>query len=350
MLLTYGDENYLIDTGYAHTYAALKTALEQFQVERLNGVFLTHCHQDHQGGLKALAESGIQVDAWYAAKIYYHVDGGIHAAVQAAAIRGEKVTWLEAGETIPVGSDASFAVLGPIRVDEENENNNSLVMRFSSPAGSILLSGDMKKDETDSILAAGGFTSCDLFKVGHHGDNKSATKDMLRIVKPKAAVIMTDSREEADTPAPSLLSNLADLGCAVYVTQNAHDAFLFTLRGGEIISVLDVEWDHVPSRTEGLQISIDLDNDTLSVVNTGKMDVQLENCILYSSKGDETLIIPSMDLKAGKTFVIGTRKSEGQIDCFWDTKRVWNRTKLDTAILYDAYGRILAVTNNGMPE
>ena len=99
-----------------------------------------------------------------------------------------------------------------------------------------------------------------------------------------------------------------------------------------------------------MQISIDLDNDTLSVVNTGKMDVQLENCILYSSKGDETLIIPSMDLKAGKTFVIGTRKSEGQIDCFWDTKRVWNRTKLDTAILYDAYGRILAVTNNGMPE
>ena len=47
MLLMYGNANYLIDTGYEQTWPALETALSQYGVTWLNGVFLTHCHEDH---------------------------------------------------------------------------------------------------------------------------------------------------------------------------------------------------------------------------------------------------------------------------------------------------------------
>ena len=70
MLLLYQNEAYLIDTGYEQNGPALEAMLRQYGVSRLNGVFLTHCHEDHLGGLMKLAKSDITVDAWYAARIY----------------------------------------------------------------------------------------------------------------------------------------------------------------------------------------------------------------------------------------------------------------------------------------
>ena len=65
MLLLYGNTNWLIDTGYEVTYNALKTALDEYQIDHLDGVFLTHCHEDHDGGLMPLAQSNIPVNARY---------------------------------------------------------------------------------------------------------------------------------------------------------------------------------------------------------------------------------------------------------------------------------------------
>lgn len=349
MLLTYKNAYYLIDAGYVQTFPALQTALAQYGIERLDGVFLTHCHDDHQGGLLPLAKSDIQVDAWYAANIYFDLDGSIHAAVEAASLRGQKVNWLKSGDTIPVGEDASFTVLGPISRNEENENNNSLVMRFSSPAGSILLTGDMKKEEIDEINDAGLFSSCDLLKVSHHGDNQSSHKKMLKAVKPQAAVIMTDSREETDTPAASLLKKLDSIDCDAYVTQNAHDAYLFTLKNGKV-TVQDIEWKNVPKRVEEMKLTIDLSRDTLTIENQTGAAVRLQGCVLFSSKGNELFSVPDIELNAGQSYVIGTRKTKGQMDCFWDTSTVWNKSKPDNAILYDSYGRVIGCTNNGITE
>ena len=62
--------------------------------------------------------------------------------------------YLKAGDVIPVGEQGALTVLGPLTVNEENENNNSLVLRFSCPQGSILLAGDMKDDEENDLLRA----------------------------------------------------------------------------------------------------------------------------------------------------------------------------------------------------
>ncbi len=349
MLLLYGDEAYLIDTGYAQTYSALETALSQYGITHLNGVFLTHCHKDHGGGLMPLARSDIQIDAWYAASIYYDVKEGEHPAMLAAAARGEKVTWLDAGDVIPVASDASFTVLGPLSADEENENNNSLVMRFSSPQGSILFAGDMKEEEEYELLAANAFSACEILKAGHHGDNNATTKDLLRAVRPQAAVIFTSTDEEPDTPAASTLRRMENAGCTVYVSQEWHDALLLTLKDGQVRAE-DVLWDGVPLLQKSISLSIDVENDTLTITNNGGEALCLNGCVLYSSKGDDALALPDAVIQPGQAYVIGSRSTSGAMDCKWDMKRVWHQKKLDIAILYDAYGRPLARTNNGFSE
>ncbi len=349
MLLMWEDQAYLIDAGYAQTYAALETALAQNSITHLNGVFLTHCHKDHDGGLYALAMSDVQVDAWYAPAIYYALDADGHSAQIAAAVRNQEVTWLNAGDVIDAGSGCSFTVLGPLTVNEDNENNNSLVMRFASPAGSILFGGDMKEEEEYELLAANAFTACDVLKVGHHGDNKTATAAMLSVVMPKVSLIMTNSWEETDTPANSTIKRLNAVGSAVYVSQNAHDAILVTLKNGGV-TVDDVIWEGIPAAVEGLTLEMNLTNDSITIRNEGGDTVALTGYVLYSIRGDENLTLPECSLAPGDTLVIGTKTTKGTVDVKWDDKKVWHQTKRDVAILYDLYGRGVARTDNGMEE
>lgn len=350
MLLLYQNEAYLIDTGYEQNWPALETMLRQYGVTHLNGVFLTHCHEDHEGGLFALARSDTAVDAWFAPRIYYGVNENLHPAVRAAAVRNESVTWLEAGNRISVGSDGAFSVLGPLSVDVTNENNNSLVMRFFCGQGSILFAGDMKEDEEYELLQSGAFSSCDVLKVGHHGDNKATSKKMLKIVQPDVAVILTDSREEPDTPASSTLKRLDNVGCVPYISQDFSDALEITLKKGQKPTVTDVVWDNVPKRAENISLSMDAENDTLTVYNQGNEPLNLSGCMVYSTKGNELLALPDAAVAAGGQIVIGTKSTDSGADIYLSAKKVWNKKNLDRAIFYDAYGRVLACTDNGLAE
>ncbi len=348
MLLQWRDRAYLIDTGYWQTYPALETMLSQYGVDHLDGVFLTHCHKDHAGGLLPLAKSTVRVDAWYAASICCSVEENEHPALLAARERGQEVTWLNAGDKIECG-DASFTVLGPLNADPENENNNSLVMRFSSPAGSILLTGDMKTEEEEDLLAVGALSPCDVLKAGHHGDNNATGALLLSVVQPKVALILTNSQEEPDTPDASTVKRLQKAGCEIYVSQEYSDALLLTLRDGTA-TVQNVKWSGIPEAAQGLRLSIDLENDTLTVYNDSASSVTLKDCLLFSTKGDEALPLPETTLAPGAAFVIGSKSTPIQTDLVWQDKKIWHKSKRDMAILYDAWGRALARTDNGLEE
>lgn len=349
MLLQYRGKNYLIDTGYAQTYAALETMLRVMNVSSLDGVFLTHTHKDHAGGLEKLAESQIPVAAWYASEIYNDVKPEKHPLYKAAKARGEEATWLRAGDTVPLDGESGFRVLGPLSVNEDNENNNSLVLQFYSPDGDMLLAGDMKEEEEGELLAAGAFAPCAVLKVGHHGDNKATTDALLRAVRPQCAVILTASFEEPDTPAPETLARLRTAGAQVFVSQDMQDALRVTLSGGQA-AVEDVRFPGVPGRQTGLSLAIDMQDDLLTLQNFSGETVALSGCALYSSKGDDLLTLPDLTLAPGETYRVGSRATDGDFDLKWDKKRVWHETKRDLAILYDAYGRPVAWADNGKTE
>lgn len=349
MLLQYQGQNYLIDTGYTATYPALAQMLAQYSVTQLNGVLLTHCHQDHQGGLEALSKSDIGVDAWYAGVYYTGVKLKKHPIVKAATRRGQQPVWLQAGDSIPVGNDGQLTVLAPLSLNEENENNNSLVLMFSCPAGRMLLAGDMKEDEEGELIASGALQPCQVLKVGHHGGDKASSSAFLQQVQPQTALILTATPEETDTPAPALLRRLAALGCTAYVSQDFQDAMEVTLQDGHAL-VQDISWQGVPVRTREIRLAMDVADDVLTIQNTGTAAIQLTGWTVYSTKGNEQLTLPAVTLEAGESYRIGSRATENACDLKWDEKRVWHETKPDQAILYDAYGRPVAYADNGIAE
>ena len=349
LILRAGSRAYLIDAGCVQNYPALAAALDELGVEALDGVFLTHCHNDHQGGIMPLARSGMPVGAWYASSIYYNTDPQDHPIAAAAAVRGVQPVFLSSGDRIEVDEGMYFDVLGPLRTDTENENNNSLVMRFVSPCGSILLTGDMKLDEEADLIGAGLLQRSDVLKCGHHGDNKATGEALLEIVRPKIALISTSTLEEPDTPAKSTLKRLNSFGCAVYVTQDASDAWQVVMTS-DGMTVTDVVWQKIPRRVTGIVMAIDVQEDVLSLLNTGSAAVSLSGTAIASTRGNELFYPEDIILEPGVKYLIGSRTTKGQCDQILDDKRIWHKSKKDIALLYDAYGRLIAGCDNGMDE
>lgn len=350
ILQAYG-KNYMIDTGYENNYPAVNTALKELNISKLDAVFLTHTDSDHAGGLLKISLSGIDVNDWYGSKIFYEFSNEKHPLRLAAAIRGKQVSWLSAGDVIRVSEEATIAVLGPVRLSAGNENNNSLVLRFDSPDGSILLTGDMKSEEEATIISSKMLSSVDVLKVGHHGDGNATSAAFVQIIKPKLAVISTSSNEENDTPDRRVLDRLYTAGCKTCViTQDFDDAVLISLDAGKL-SVENVIWSSVPARLKCITMQMDAENDRVILYNNSGKEVSLQNSLLYAKQNDKVYKMKDINIPPYSFFIIGSSKTTGTIDYeIPGTKRIWNRNKYDVAILYDAYGRAVAAANNGLTE
>ncbi len=342
---------YLVDTGTVQSWGALRAAFSALQIEKLDGVFLTHTDKDHMGGMAMLAKSDIAVGAWYGSAMYTGVKPEKHPLPPAAAQRDMQPVWLKAGDTVEVSDASAFHVLGPITQDDENENNNSLVMALTTPHGTILLTGDMEFSEESAVLAAGSIPRSEVLKVSHHGEDDSTSPAFLRVVSPKVAVISTNSTEEPDTPHPSVLASLKRAGAQIAVTQNARGGMLVTLENGQP-TVEAVEWDNLPGVSDALRLAgIDPEQDALTITNSGKDTVSLKGWYVFSTRGEEIFFFPDNAVLApGAAVRLGSQATQGACDWRFDDKNVWHNKKKDEAVLYNPYGRAVDRIDNGLTE
>lgn len=349
LILQAEGKNYLIDTGTVQSYGAVETALQSLGITQLDGVFLTHTHKDHAGGMERLAQSAIRVDAWYAPKYSVIDKEKKHPAYLAAESRRMTVQWLSAGDKIPVSEHSSLTVIGPKSLDEKEENNNSLVMVFTSPDGNILLAGDMERAEEQELMSQGAVPACQVLKVAHHGEDDTTSPAFVKAVAPKAAVISTNSIEEPDTPAGTVLLALKNAGAQVAVTQNAKGGVLCSLNQGQV-SVEAVSFLSVPEACDPLRLtSLDTQNEILTIQNNGKAAVSMAGWYVFSSRGNEVFLFPKdAVIEPGAALTLGTLDTQAACNFVWQETNVWHNKKQDQAVLYDRWGRAVSRISNGI--
>lgn len=349
LLLLFEDKSYLIDSGYERTFPALLEMLRQYDITRLDGVILTHCDKDHYGSLMPLAKSDIDVNAWYAAAIYHDVKPGEHPMELAAAARGEQVTWLSAGDTLKLTGSASLTVLGPLTVNAENENNNSLVFSVETADGTLLFTGDMKLDEEMALLLQRVIPRADVLKVPFHGDNSACSDNFVRAVSPQLALISTSTKEEPDTPSAKVIKRLGLVDAQTLITQDFAQGVEITLKKGRA-SYTALQFS-VPDHSRHVRAAIDLNNDILTLRNSLGEAISLKGWMVYSSRGETCVYLPEdAVLPANGVYKIGTRATGSEVTLKLDMKRLWHSSRYDQAVIYDAHGSVVAVTDNGMPE
>ncbi|QUA53188.1 ComEC/Rec2 family competence protein [Aristaeella lactis] len=236
LLLRCGTSAYLIDTGTKKSADDMLAVLRGEGITRLNGVILTHTHADHVGGLKALLESGIEIENIYTSKYYVlKKEDGKHPVDKAIKKKDYEVTYLAAGDTLPLDG-GKLTVVGPLEKNEEAENCNSLVLLAEGGGGSILLTGDMEFPEEASLLDAGLIPHADVLKIANHGESDATSDALVAAVSPSLAVISTNTVDEPDTPDPRVMRLLSGAGIPVLITQDSEKGILVTLRDGEVIT------------------------------------------------------------------------------------------------------------------
>jgi competence protein ComEC len=157
--------------------------------QKLDVVALTHAHQDHIGGLKAILENFRVGTLW----IGREVESGALANLEKLAreqkisimheARGSAFAWDE------VESQFLWPEVAPEEVGPAPKNNDSLVPRLKYGDRSIMLPGDAEKQAENSILSDNSDTTlrADVLKVGHHGSKNSTMPRFLAAVHPRGS-------------------------------------------------------------------------------------------------------------------------------------------------------------------
>lgn len=323
---------WLIDAGTDESFVNTCAALEHLGISALDGVILTHEHADHIGGLVPLSAKYPIGKAIYPEYLKRPVD--ITEALASASIPGMTV---KVGDSIPVTAGVSFEVLAPETMDEEDDNDNSLVCALTVNGRRFLFTGDMQLSEDGRLVASGRNVLCDVLKVPNHANPDAVSAEFADAADPLISVISTDTSVDANSNSRRVRAKLSD--SEIFVTQDHDLGVLITVSEKGELSV------SFPARREALSgaavTGASKSDQTVAIANVSGQSLDISGWFVYSSRGCEVFAFPQGTvIPAGGSLLIACKKSVlvSSADFVWNEKKVWAAEKNDDAVLCDPYG------------
>lgn len=186
--------------------------LLHYGVLKLDGVFLSHAHEDHAAGCGGIlrkmpvaqvitADEGI-LDYTRSMKLGDN-DPLLHKFHTAR--QGERMT--VDGVTIEV-------LFAPPLQEGDNKTGNeaSNVYRVSYGKASFLFTGDLTKEKEAQLLAEGINPASSVLKIGHHGSDTSSSPEFLQAVKPQFGVFCVGADNSFGHPKPAVVQRFKEQG------------------------------------------------------------------------------------------------------------------------------------------
>jgi beta-lactamase superfamily II metal-dependent hydrolase len=212
ILIKTDDKNYLIDTGAAYYTRRIMRYLDLNGVNKIDGIILTHYHDDHYDGIIKIAQSR-KVCKVYLPGHENQVKNHISDKLNKMGIAVEYIK-----RNFEIRSHGfRLKAIGPIHEDKSTENNNSIVLQGKIDGLTYVFPGDCERAEEEDMLKTGELKKCDVLKVPHHGLNTSTTDKFLDKTKPRVAIITSDG---AGTPDKRVENRLINSGAIVWRIDN----------------------------------------------------------------------------------------------------------------------------------
>lgn len=204
---------WLIDVGDTYTPAADYLSANCL---KLNGIVLSHPHEDHAGGLSDILDS-FRPDAIYVPEGWYDVEAVAPAIIEGlekAESLGIPVRQLRAGDALDLSSAARLEVYSPDGAALPKEVNDMSMLALVRCEGQrVLFTGDLSQDGEPEVIP-----DADVLKVAHHGSNKGTSERLLDCVTPDIAVISVGENNYGH-PGEETLGRLAASGAKIYETR-----------------------------------------------------------------------------------------------------------------------------------
>jgi competence protein ComEC len=202
----------LVDEGPPE--AGVATQLRALGVRRLAALVVTHPHRDHVGGAADVVDS---LPVGFVLDPLEPTDSPDEAALEREArSRGVRIVAARVGELFQLGQ-LSIRVLWPDGPGQpaEDPHEHGVVLLASYGQFDALLTGDSESSVTLPLRPP----EVELLKVAHHGSSDDGLGELLRLVRPKIALISVGEGNDYGHPAPSTLSSLTLFpGLALYRT------------------------------------------------------------------------------------------------------------------------------------
>ncbi len=221
ILVQDGSNAVLIDTGPGDAVVA---ALARHNVVHLDAVILTHLHDDHCGGIEALAKS-IPCEKIVVAQ---GVASGMQAQLAGLCteLAAQGVEEVGFGDVIHVGA-FEMRVVWPHGTVDGNDNEDSLELVATYDVGerelSALFTGDAERDQMAELISGGLVGDIDMLKVGHHGSEVSITAEQARDIDPEVSVASAGKNNRYGHPTQECIDALEEAGSVVLCTKDAGD-------------------------------------------------------------------------------------------------------------------------------
>lgn len=200
--------------------------LDRLDVRGIATVVLSHLHADHVGGL-AGALRGRAVGA-IAVGPGREPRWALQTVTRLAGAVGAPVVELTAGHRLR-WPELAVEILGPRHpaswVDPDDGtavNDGSLVLRATTTAGTVLLTGDVELEGQADLLEAPAELRADVLKMPHHGSRYSSVA-FLAAVAPRAVLVSVGAGNRYRHPDRGLLDGLAAAGVLVRRTDEGGD-------------------------------------------------------------------------------------------------------------------------------
>lgn len=196
ILLECDNEYMLIDAGETEYGNTVARYLEQYNIDKLDYVVITHPHSDHYGGMETVlknieAENIIMTEA-------YNTTRSWESLVDYIDQSSINVIMPESNDVFTVGSTTVTAYVPEL--DNDDLNNCSIILKAEYDEISALFTGDAEKKEEKAIVNSGFDVKADILKLGHHGSSTSTSDEFFKAVNPQLALISCGENNDYGHP------------------------------------------------------------------------------------------------------------------------------------------------------
>lgn len=218
ILIQNGSSSMLIDAGNNGDADTVVGYIKQQGISKLDYIVGTHPHEDHIGGMDAV------INTFDIGKILMPqtttTTKTFEDAITAIKNKSMKITTPVPGSTFDLGS-AKCTIFAPNSSKYENLNDYSIVIKLTFGKTSFLFTGDAESVSEQEMMSKDFDLRADVLKIGHHGSDSSTTKEFLKAVSPKYAVISAGRDNSYGHPTQTTLERLSNSEIQVFRTDES---------------------------------------------------------------------------------------------------------------------------------